>query len=283
MTVTLLPEVAARAIPARTATPRHYLMCRPEYFAVDYAINPWMDPTVPVDRELAIRQWEMLRQTYLGLGHRVQLVPPVPGLPDMVFAANGALVVDGRVLGARFRNEERLPEGPAYRAWFYAAGYGDVRAPEFVNEGEGDFLATERFILAGTGFRTDAASHGEAQEFFGRPVIGLDLVDPRYYHLDTALVVLDRETIAYYPGAFSAGSQDVLKRLFPEAILASEHDAAVLGLNAVSDGRHVVVAAEAADLAAQLSQHGFVPVPVNLSELRKAGGGAKCCTLEIRA
>jgi len=291
MCASLLPTPTSEALavgPVRTATGhtatgRHYLMCRPTHFAVDYAINPWMDPSVPVDRRRAIRQWETLRRTYLCLGHRVSTIDPVPGLPDMVFAANGALVLDGRVLGARFRHEERFAEGPAYRAWFDAAGFRDVHEPAHVNEGEGDFLATERFILAGTGYRSDPASHREAQEFFGRAVVSLELVDARYYHLDTALAVLDEQTVAYYPGAFSAGSRAVLARLFPDAILAGAGDAAVLGLNAVSDGHHVVLAAEALDLAEQLRKRGFVPVPVDLSELRKAGAGAKCCTLEIRA
>jgi len=267
----------------RVATPRHYLMCPPTYFDVTYAINPWMDPATPVDRDRALAQWESLRRTYLDLGHRVSLIDPVPGLPDMVFAANGGLVVDGTALGARFRNAERAAEGPAYLAWFRAQGFRAVHEPAFVNEGEGDFLVTGSVVLAGTGFRTDPASHREAQEVFGRPVVPLQLVDPRYYHLDTALAVLDADHVAYYPDAFSPGSQAVLRRLFPDAVLADAADAAVLGLNAVSDGRHVVLAAEATGLAAQLAALGYQPVPVDLSELRKAGGGPKCATLEIRS
>jgi N-dimethylarginine dimethylaminohydrolase len=236
----------------RRATARHFLMCPPTYFTVEYAINPWMNPGTPVDRVRALEQWESLRRTYQSLGHRVSLVDPVPGLPDMVFAANGALVIDGHAFGARFRNAERQGEGPAYRDWLSGAGVTAVREPRYVNEGEGDFLVTGRYILAGTGFRTDPASHLEAQEFFGRPVVALELVDPRYYHLDTALFVLDHDDVAYYPGAFSPGSRQVLARLFPDALLADEADAAVLGLNAVSDGYHVVLAAEAAGLAAQV-------------------------------
>jgi N-dimethylarginine dimethylaminohydrolase len=283
MTSSVLPEQRSVAVPAsRLATRRHYLMCRPEHFAVDYAINPWMDPATPADVTRAIEQWDALRQAYLALGHRVSLIDPVPGLPDMVFAANGALVIDGKVFGARFRNAEREAEGPAYAAWFSAAGYVALRHPVHVNEGEGDFLVTGRCVLAGTGFRTDPASHLEAQEFFGRPVIALELVNPHYYHLDTALCVLDEQTIAYYPEALSPGSRSVLRHLFPDAVIAEAADAEVLGLNAVSDGRHVVLPAEATGLAAQLRERGFQPVPVELSELRKAGGSAKCCTLEIR-
>jgi arginine dihydrolase len=260
---------------------RHYLMCPPTYFAVNYAINPWMDPTTSVDVAEAIAQWTALRQAYLSVGHQVDAIDPVPGLPDMVFAANGATVVDGVVLGAQFRFPERAPEAPAYLSWFARAGFV-THAPKNVNEGEGDLLSAGRYVLAGTGFRTDHAAHAEAQEVFGRPVITLQLVDPRYYHLDTALCVLDDETIAYYPAAFSEGSQRVLANLFPAAIHASAVDASVLGLNAVSDGRRVVLPAQATGLIAQLASRGYEPVPVNLSEFRKAGGGPKCCTLEVR-
>jgi len=259
-----------------------FLMCRPTYFAVDYRINPWMDPTAPYDTGLAIRQWTTLRQVFRDLGHQVDEIDPLPGLPDMVFAANGATVIDGRVLGVQFRDPERADEGPAYRAWFERAGF-EVHEPKFVNEGEGDLLLAGDVLLAGTGFRTAHAAHARAQEVFGRPVISLQLVDPRFYHLDTALCVLDRDTIAYLPEAFSLGSQAVLRQLFPTAVVADLADAEVLGLNAVSDGRHVVLPAQATGLARALRDRGYATIGVDMSELRKAGGGPKCCTLEVRS
>lgn len=280
--MTILATAPATAS-GRLARPRRYLMCAPEHFEVSYAINPWMDPTAAVDRELAMTQWTALRQTYLDLGHEVELIDPLPGLPDMVFAANGGLVVEGRALGARFTYPERQPEGPAYLAWLSQAGLKEAVDARHVNEGEGDFLVVGGVVLAGTGFRTDPGAHAEVQELFGLPVISLTLVDPRYYHLDTALAVLDDSNIAYFPGAFSEGSREVLRRLFPDAVIASAEDAAVLGLNAVSDGRNVVLAAAAVELAAALRDHGYTPIGVDLSELLKAGGSAKCCTLELRA
>lgn len=161
----------------------------------------------------------------------------------MVFTANGATVVDGRVLGARFAHPQRTEEEAAHLDWFRDNGYTEVRVPDHVNEAEGDFAVTSSWILAGRGFRSTPLSHLEAQEFFGRPVIGLELVDPRYYHLDTALCVLDAEgdEVMHHPGAFSPGSQEVLSRLYPDALLATEEDAATLGLNAVSDGYHVLL------------------------------------------
>jgi ornithine--oxo-acid transaminase len=203
-------------------------------------------------------------------------------LPDMVYAANGALSTPQTTIGARFAYPQRAAEGEAYAQWLEAHGLGPVHRPQHVNEGEGDFLVIVGQILAGTGFRTTTAAHAEVAEVTGLPVISLELVDPRFYHLDTALTVLDDETVAYYPGAFSVPSQATLAVLFPDAVIAGEADAVVLGLNAVSDGRHVVLTAAAPGLAGALAERGFVPVPLDLSELLKGGGGIKCCTLEIR-
>lgn len=266
----------------RVGSPRTYLMCPPTHFSVRYAINPWMHPDEPVDPRRAVRQWERLRDTYLDLGHTVHLIEARPDLPDMVFAANGATVVDGTVLGARFRHPERAGEQAAYLDWFRGHGWPDVRTPELVNEGEGDVLLAGRVLLAGHGFRTDVAAHAEVAAAFGVPVVSLRLVDPRFYHLDTALAVLDAETAAYYPAAFDDAARAALAETFAELIEAKDRDAEVLGLNAVSDGRHVVLPAEAHDLAETLAVRGFEPVGVDVSELRKAGGGPKCCTLELR-
>ncbi|MGH3157522.1 MAG: dimethylargininase [Streptosporangiaceae bacterium] len=282
MTVTTTDAPGQDRLARRIGSARSYLMCPPEHFAVSYVINPWMDPERPVDAARATAQWEALRETYVRLGHQVHLIEPVPGLPDMVFAANGATVIDGKVLGARFLHAERAAEGTAYLDWFRGAGYSDVRVPQAVNEGEGDILKAGSVLIAGCGFRTETAAHAEVSELFGRPVLTVRLVDPRYYHLDTALCVLDASTAAYYPAAFDDAGRAALASHFDELIEAKDEDAEVLGLNAVSDGLHVLLPAQATGLAAQLAARGFEPVPVDMSEFSKAGGGPKCCTLELR-
>ena len=267
---------------------RRFLVCEPRHFAVQYAINPWMRPDVRVDVDLAREQWHTLISAYRAHGHTVDTVEPVPGLPDMVFAANSAVVVAGRVFGSSFHAPERRPESTAYETWFKSAGF-DVYRPESVCEGEGDLVPAGRWILACTGFRTTREAHHEVQEYFGVPVIGLKLTDPYFYHLDTALFVLDESddshkgNIAYYPGAFSPGSREVLARLYPDAVVATREDAMTFGLNSVSDGHRVFIDPGATALAAELTRHGYLPVPVDLSEFRKAGGGIKCCTQEIRS
>ena len=276
------PRYAAdRVISAvRTSRVRSYVMTPPSYFAVEYAINPWMDTSVSVDPPLAAEQWDTLRQTYQDLGHTVELVEPVAGLPDMVFAANGGTLINGTAVVAHFAYPQRAGEAAAYAQWMSRRGY-QPKYTSHVNEGQGDLLVAGSILLAGYGFRTDRRAHDEIESMVEMPVVSLELVDPRFYHLDTALAVLDDNTIAYYPPAFSAQSRSVLRRLFPEAIEVVSADAYVLGLNAVSDGRHVVLPAAATGFAAQLRSAGFVPVGVDLSELLKGGGSVKCCTLEV--
>lgn len=273
------------ARPERVATRRTVLMCRPDFYTVSYRINPWMHPEDPTDTSVALAQWQTLHDLYVELGYAVELIEPLPGLPDMVYAANGGFTLDGVAYGARFQYPERGAEGPAYMEWFRANGF-DVREPAEVNEGEGDILLVGDVILAGTGFRTDPRSHDELRRVLNREVITLRLVDPSFYHLDTALAVLDPDPehpdIAYLPTAFDAASLAVLEERFPDAVLVGADDAAVLGLNSFSDGRNVVIAERATRFEQSLRDRGYVPHGVDLSELLLGGGGVKCCTLELR-
>ncbi len=240
-----------------------------------------MDPDRPTSADTALAQWHRLHDLLVDLGHTVERIDPVPGLPDMVFSANGAIAADGRALVARFRYPQRADEAAAYLDWFRLHGYQDVRQASVVNEGEGDFLTAGKLILAGAGFRSDPRSHDEVGDFFGKEVLGLELVDPRFYHLDTALAVLDDEEVMYLPEAFSPESRELLADRYPDAIFATEEEACLFGLNAVSDGLHVLLPPGATRLAGELRERGYEPIGVDTSELLKAGGGAKCCTLEL--
>jgi N-dimethylarginine dimethylaminohydrolase len=264
-----------------SAKTRRFLMCPPAHFAVVYAINPWMHPERPADPARAVAQWEQLRAAYENAGHVVETITPKRGLPDMVFAANSALVIDGVALLARFRHSQRVAEERPYERWFRARGV-TVRRAEQRHEGEGDFVLVGEVILAGTGFRTDVDAHREVARVFGREVVTLELTDPRFYHLDTALFALDDQQIVYFPGAFSEDSRALLQRRYPDAIVVDEQDATMFGCNATSDGRHVFMPAGADGLAATLEARGFEPITIDMSELRKAGGSVKCCTLDLR-
>jgi N-dimethylarginine dimethylaminohydrolase len=256
-----------------------------------------------VDTLRAVAQWGVLKARYEADGHTVHVIDPEPGLPDMVYAANGGLVIGGRAVAPRFSFPERADEGPAYARWFDAAARDGLLGPNGIsvgqtkalNEGEGDLRLAGNLLLAGHGFRTSAAAHRELVGLLhlseqGIDVVPLELVDPRYYHLDTALAVLasrppehpEQPLIAYLPSAFSADSRRVLAERFPDAIIAADEDAAAFGLNCVSDGSRVYLNAKAVGMQDKLAARGFTPVPIEIDELIKGGGSVKCCTLNIR-
>jgi N-dimethylarginine dimethylaminohydrolase len=272
-------EVPAPSASARP-TGRHYVMCPPTYFSVRYSINPWMQLDEPVDADRAVAQWQQLHDQLVQLGHTVHVVPPQPDLPDMVFTANGGIVIGDRALVPRFRHAERAAESAHFAAALDELGISEIRQARHVNEGEGDFLLTGPRILAGSGFRSDRHAADEVGDFFAIPVVTLTLVDPRFYHLDTALARLTADTVAYWSGAFDVKSRALLSDLFPDAIMATEDDAAALGLNMVSDSSTVIMAPGRETLARQIAERGLRVVPLPTDELRKAGGGAKCCVLE---
>lgn len=281
--MTLL-ETVDTTRPVRVA---RYAMCEPRHFGVRYRINPWMEPSRRVDRRRALAQWRDLRAVYRDLGHEVEHVAPAPGLPDMVFTANAGLVLDGTAWLSRFRFPERQPEEAGFARFFEGlAGVDRVVVAEHVHEGQGDFLRVGRTLLAASGFRTSRRAHGEAERLFaGGPsideVVALRLVDPRWYHLDTAVLVVDEQTIAYHRAAFDGPSRERLLERWPDAIVADLDDALMLGLNGVSDGRHVVLPAAARRLHAQVAERGFEVVPVDVSEFLAAGGAVRCMTLDL--
>ncbi|MEI5523786.1 amidinotransferase [Streptomyces brasiliscabiei] len=268
---------AARHRGERTATRRRYLMCQPYPFDAVEADRPWTDRTsAPLTSRRALMQWGRLYSLYLSLGHDIRLIGPLPGLPDAVRAAAIATVVDGRVLGARRGG----PAGePAYLDWFRAQGFTEVQGAVYANEGARDHLATTRWLLAGRPLGSPPEAHREALDYFRRPLISLELADPRFGRLDTALSVLDGDEIMYCPTAFSEVSRDVLAGLFPDALLVDEADA--VGLNAVSDGLHVILPEAAAGVMDQLRDRGFRPIGLDLSELVRDDGGIRSCTLEL--
>jgi arginine dihydrolase len=283
MTLNVASPAPQTALAGSTPVQRRYLMCPPTFFEVRYSINPWMHPAEPVDVARANAQWQQLHNTLVELGHSVDLMAADPDLPDMVFTANGGIVIGGRGLVPRFRHAERDGESVHFAHSMRQLGLAEVRRAAYINEGEGDFLLIGDRILAGTGLRSDPRAVDEVVEYFGLPVQPLQLIDPRFYHLDTALARLDPATVAYWPGAFTPASQEILRDLYPDAILASESEAAALALNMVSDGSTVIMTTECDDLARRIAERGFDVRRLSTDELRKAGGGAKCCVLELHS
>ena len=265
--------------------PARILMCPPDFYGIEYQINPWMRPHAAeggADRDLAERQWHALVAAVLSAGATVERLEPVKGLPDLVFTANAGLVYRNRFLSSRFRHPERAAESPVFDAWMAEHGYEvEHLPPAHYHEGAGDALFCGGTLWAGYRTRSDARSHQWVAQHLGVRCLPVELVNARFYHLDTCFCPLAPDAALYYPGAFDRYGLAALRSHIPNLIEVPEADAHRFGCNAVVLGRTVTHNAECHALARSLTAHGYESVPVELGEFLKAGGSAKCLTLRL--
>jgi N-dimethylarginine dimethylaminohydrolase len=260
------------------------LMCRPEFFGIEYEINPWMHVAVEVDHERAVAEWEELHRAYAGLGQEIALVAPVDGLPDMVFTANAAVLWRRHAVLSRFQHAERAGEESHWRRALTDLGFEvhDV-APDLSFEGAGDALFVGDHLFQAWGFRTDEAAHAEVAALLDVESTSLRLVDPRFYHLDTCFCPLDDRTALVAPDAFAPDSLDLVRARIPRLIEVSVDVAAGFACNAMPVGDRVVSSTAAEALRSPLASAGFDIVCVPMDEFMKSGGGVRCLSLPLDA
>ena len=273
-----------------------FLMCPPHHFAVTYSINPWMDPKAWADGGDALHaaapvQWAALNRALIESGAAIETLEPAPGVPDLVFTANAAVVLDRKALLARFRHAERQREQPVFAQAFRALaerGLLDavVEMPEgVVLEGAGDCLWDRHrgLFWMGCGFRSDAAASAVVEQSFGVGCVALNLADPSFYHLDTAFCALPCGSVVYYPGAFTPAALEIIEWLVaPSQRIALERaDAARFSANAVCFGNVVIMSGSSEALAGALAERGYVVVETPLDAFLLSGGSACCLTLRL--
>jgi N-dimethylarginine dimethylaminohydrolase len=270
-----------------TAEQRHrILMCPPDYFSVDHAINPWMAGNEgSLDLEVAGRQWRHFRDELATVAD-IELMPPHPDLPDLVFTANAGFICGDKVVPSHFMPIERRPEEPYIKKWFADHGY-DLRVlPDDLGfEGAGDCLIDRSgpWLWTGFGFRTEIGAHPYLDRWFNREVVSIRLTDPRFYHIDTCFCPLTGGFLLYYPDAFDADSVAAIEKKIPadRRIPVAEDDAANFACNAVNIGSHIFAHRFSASLKKRLGDLNFELHETPLTEFLKSGGSAKCLTLRM--
>jgi len=261
-------------------------MCGPDYYGIDYEINPWMDKSVQPDKEKALYQWNSLASILeKRLGCSISLIPPVEGLPDMVFTANAGYLEGRRFIPSRFRFAERRGEEAHFIKWFEGEGYELTYLPDGAAffEGFGDVLPWAGILFAGYRYRSDIASHSELGRIFGRKIISLELVNPSFYHLDTCFCPLPSGDLIYYSGAFDGYGLRVIREHAAgvRLIEVNSEEAAHFCCNAVGVNNSIVINTGAPDLKGRLENYGYSVLETDLSEFVKSGGSAKCLTLRL--
>lgn len=262
-----------------------FLMCEPNYFEVSYVINPWMSENIgQVNQSLAKQQWHQLYDTLVQKA-TVKLITPIKGLPDMVFTANVGLVNDKKeVIISSFRHPQRQGESQHYKKFFVDAHYQVMPlTSNIIFEGAGDALFDSNGELwFGSGPRSDASAIKEISTMLGVKANALSLIDPKWYHLDTAFCPLSDGYVMAYKKAFSDDSVlDIQKRFAGKVIWVSDEDASNFACNAVCLDHEVILYRASNELKATLKRYNFNVTEINVSEFMKSGGSCKCMTLEI--
>jgi N-dimethylarginine dimethylaminohydrolase len=257
-------------------------MCPPDYYGIEYEINPWMSRLRGSTSAIAKSQWAALRDILLGLGVQIELLTPQPGLPDLVFTANAGLIYGTRYVSSRFRHEVRSRESPYDETWFAAHGFTVEHLPEGMYfEGAGDALFCGETLFAGYRIRSDVQGHQYLAKLLGCQVLPLELINPRFYHLDTCFCPLAPGQAIYFPPAFDAYGQKVLTANVARLLTVNESEAYRFGCNAVVVGKTVVLNSGCERLSKDLESWGYSSVATELGEFLKSGGSAKCLTLRL--
>ncbi len=260
----------------------HILMCPPDFYGIEYEINPWMSRSRQADRELAKQQWKDLKALLEGVGARISLLEPAAGLPDLVFTANAAMIYRQQAILAHFRHEQRQGEEQLCERWLSEHGFAVQRLPNGrYFEGAGDALFCGETLLAGYRIRSDIHSQQLVAKLVDSRVIPLELFDTHYYHLDTCCCPLAAGEAIWFPGAFDDYGRAALREAVPKLIEVSADEAHSFACNAVVVGKHVVTNTGCPQLHRDLTAAGYTAHETPLSEFVKAGGSAKCLTLRL--
>lgn len=259
------------------------LMCRPEFFGIEYEINPWMNIKHKVDHQAALNQWEKLHKTLADCGAKIDLVTPVRGWPDMVFTANAGLLYKNKIVLPHFKHKERQGELQYFQSWFEKAGFeiaNKITENTPYYEGAGDSLLAGDKLFVGYGFRSDRRFYEETSIFVQSKLVYCELADPYYYHIDTCFCPLDNNLAMWYPNAFTPESQKKMAAEI-ELISVEENEARHFACNAVVLGKNVVLPADCPGISNALEQRGYTVHPCDMKEYLKSGGACKCLTLRI--
>jgi N-dimethylarginine dimethylaminohydrolase len=260
----------------------HILMCPPDFYGIEYEINPWMKTERQSDHPTAVTQWNALRGHIEAAGAKVSLLVPVKGLPDLVFTANAAMIFGKRAVLSHFRHPQRQGEEPHDRRWLEANGFEVLDPPaNFSFEGAGDALFCGDTLYAGYRMRSDAAGHQAIGRMLGVRVIPAELVNPYYYHLDTCFCPLAPDTAIWFPPAFDDYGQRAIQQHVPNLLAVEAAEAERFACNAVVIGKRVITNTGCDHLHATLAAAGYEPIATPLDEFVKAGGSAKCLTLRL--
>lgn len=274
-------------------TPKKILMCRPEYFEVNYTGNEFMKDNIDnVDKEKALNEWKSLKKIYEDLGFEICLIEPAEGLVDMVFTANQSLPFldsggNKKVILSKMKNDQRKEEVKYFKDYYLKNKYEILELPDDISyfESMGDCVIDydRNILFGGFGYRTEEKTFDYIAKHANFNIVKLKLINPVLYHLDTCMSVLNPETVVIQDSAFNTEGLESIKDNFKNIIYADEQENLkyfVCNCHC-PDGKNVIVQKGSVKFKKDITKTGFNLIEVETGEFMKSGGSVFCMKLMI--
>lgn len=230
---------------------------------------------VPVDVDLAERQWEDYVGALRTEGFTIVEVPPADELPDSVFIEDALVIIDGTAIVTRPGAVSRAHEVDAAEQTARELGLRIERIVEPGTLDGGDVLQIGSTVYVGRGGRTNAEGIRQLRAIAGR--LGREVAAvpvSKVLHLKSAVTALPDGTVLGHPSTIDDASMWRSFLAVPEP-----------------EGGHVVVladdtvlmAASAPESAELVRSLGYRVVTVDISEFEKLEGCVTCLSVLVRA
>lgn len=275
-----------------------------DFFSDQKAINPYyLSKKGSVDVTRAQHEHATIRQAFESAGIKVIKIDPPADCQDGVYTSNWGLIRGNKVILSTLppgRNNEE----PYAEATLRSLGKEVMKVPNGTHfSGQADALPCGKYLLAGSGYRTEIAAHQFVAEQFDYDVISLQTIPKRsffghgkpvinkysgwpdsfFYDIDLAIAILKPDLIAWCPKAFVPESQKTIRNLAGIDKIEVSYQEAVksFACNLVSTGETVIMSSKAPKLQAAIETHGLKTIPIDAPELVKGGGFIRCIALTL--
>jgi len=261
-------------------------MCAPTFYGVDYVVNPSSAGHLHrSSHAAAMEQWRALYRAVCRVAD-VELLEPQPGVPDLVFTAGAGLVLHGVAVLSSGLHDDRRNEEIYFSEWMLRQGFlvmDSQRRAAFEGERDALFEADGSRLWAADADGVYSGRHQAFEENWGKPVVALRLIDPRFASLQTCFCPLTGGALLYYPDAFDAESLRKIEAHYPprKRIAVTEDEAVHFACAALNIGRLVILHNQSPMAAAELRHRGFDVLELSLHEFVQGGGSARTLALRL--
>lgn len=281
--MTVIPESNHHAHCANEYDPlKRIILCLPQYMAIRDLNNQQKQKrkNVEIDLNKAVKQHEQLVQTLKSNGVEVILLPHHKKYPEQVFTRDIGFTLGQTIFVAKMASPKRRGEENILKRWLEDEEISYYILARDHIEG-GDVLIDGKTIYVGLSGRTHQRAIDHLQSLLTQYEIKAIPFQEKFLHLDCIFNVVAPSVAIVYPPALSKEDMSFFSSKYTLIEITFEEQRA-LGTNVVNIGHNKILSQPTNYKVNQgLRELGFQVIEVDISEMIKAGGSFRCCSLPL--